>query len=148
MDPERSSDKIDTLMAVSDAELTSLAASHDIITTGMLADEMRRARHGTRTTFVRVASIAPATDAPISVPPKAGEICISGTPVSCAAAVERVRQVAAAAAGIPLSGFSLGDLEQLAANERITLRGLLEDLRAAGLELIADAPFDRLHDAR
>jgi aminodeoxyfutalosine synthase len=30
----------------------------------------------------------------------------------------------------------------------VTLRALLEDLKDAGLELVAEAPFDRLHDPR
>jgi aminodeoxyfutalosine synthase len=59
-----------------------------------------------------------------------------------------VREVVAAVHGVPISGFSLADVEELAGRERITLRQLLEDLRAAGLELIAEAPFDRLADAR
>ncbi len=52
------------------------------------------------------------------------------------------------AGGVPVSGFSLADLEALAAREPITLRALLEELKAAGLELVADAPLDRLQDAR
>ena len=47
-----------------------------------------------------------------------------------------------------MSGYSLADLEVLAAQERVTLRDLLEELRAAGLELVAEAPFDRLRDAK
>ncbi len=42
-------------MPVSDTELTTLAAGHDLITLGMHADEARRACHGAGTTFVRVA---------------------------------------------------------------------------------------------
>jgi aminodeoxyfutalosine synthase len=135
-------------MSVSERDLASLAASHDIIGIGMIADEVRRARHGARTTFVRVATVAAdgITSAAIAV--AAGEIRITGVPVSRAKAVERVRQLSTAANGVPLSGFSLADLEQLSIAEGITLRALLEELRAAGLELIAEAPFDRLHDAR
>jgi aminodeoxyfutalosine synthase len=138
-------------MTVSDTELTSLAASHDIISLGMLADEARRRRHGTRTTFVRVADVTFADGAAPAPPPLAGEIRITGTPASRAAAVARVAQVAAAidgARGMPLSGLSLADIEELSAREGVTLRALLEELRAAGLELVAEAPFDRLHDAR
>jgi aminodeoxyfutalosine synthase len=47
-----------------------------------------------------------------------------------------------------LSGFSLADLELLAAREAVTLRSLLEELRAAGLELVAAAPIDLLQSAR
>ena len=135
-------------MTIADQELTSLAASHDIISIGMLADEVRRRRHGPRTTFVRVADVAAELDAPIAAPPAAGELRIVGAPASRAAAVERVRRVVEAARGVPVTGFSLADLEQVAARESITLRALLEELRAAGLELVAEAPIDLLHDPR
>jgi aminodeoxyfutalosine synthase len=135
-------------MSVSDQELASLAASHDIIAIGMAADEARRARHGARTTFVRVADVAAAPGADASWPAAAGEIRIVGTPADQAAAVERVREIASRANGTPLSAFSLADLEQLAAREGVTLRALLEALHAAGLESIAEAPVDQLKDAR
>ncbi len=135
-------------MAVSDTELTALAASHDIITIGMQADEVRRRRHGTRTTFVRVANVPASADTPLAWPPAAGEIRIVGLAASRSAAVARVREVVAGANGTPVSAFSLADLEQLAAREGVTLRAVLEELRAAGLELVAEAPFDRIQDAR
>jgi aminodeoxyfutalosine synthase len=129
-------------------DLNALAASHDILTIGMRADEARRQRHGVRTTFVRVADVPAAVDAPIVIGPAAGEVRLVGAPASRAAAVERVRAVTASAKSVPVSGYSLADLEELAARESITLRQLLEDLRAAGLELVAHAPLDRLQDAR
>jgi aminodeoxyfutalosine synthase len=135
-------------MSVSEADVLSLSASYDIITIGMRADEARRQRHGTRTTFVRVASVDVTPGAPIGVSPVAGEVRITGTPASRASALDRVKEVAAVAGRTPLSGFSLADLEQLAATEQITLRALLEDLQAAGLELVADAPYDALRDPR
>jgi aminodeoxyfutalosine synthase len=135
-------------MPVSDADLTALAAAHDIINLGIRADEVRRAKHGTRTTFVRVADVPCEPGAPLAWPPAAGEIRIAGTIDNRAAAVERVREVSAAARGVPLSAFSLDNLERLAGQERVTLRALLEELRAAGLELVAEAPFDRLQNAR
>jgi len=135
-------------VSVSNSELTALAATHDIITLGMQADEVRRARHGTRTTFVRVAEVDAAPGAAIEIPPAAGEVRITGNPTSRQSAVARIREVTAAAGPVPLSGFSLADLEQLAGREQMTLRAHLEELRAAGLELIAEAPFDLLADAR
>lgn len=135
-------------MAVSEAELSTLAASHDIITLGMKADEARRARHGTRTTFVRVADVDAQPGAPVSLPPTAGEVRIIGTPASRAGAVQRVAEVAKIAGTTPVSAFSLADLERLAANEQVTLRAVLEELRASGLELVAEAPIDLLHDPR
>ena len=54
-------------MPVTDAELTSLAQSHDIISLGMLADERAApAARRRRTTFVRVATVASDVGAPDS----------------------------------------------------------------------------------
>jgi aminodeoxyfutalosine synthase len=135
-------------MTVSDVELATLTATHDIISLGMLADGERRRRHGARTTFVRVATTSAEPGGPLPRPAAAGEIRIDGTPTSLAAAIERVGEVAAIAGGVPLSGYSLADLEQLAAQEDVTLRSLLEELQEAGLELVAEAPIDRLQSAR
>ncbi|HEX7139773.1 MAG TPA: hypothetical protein VF219_18115 [Vicinamibacterales bacterium] len=135
-------------MTVSEQELAGYAASHDIISLGMSADEVRRARRGTTTTFVRVAEIGAAVGSAAAWPAAAGEIRIVGTPRTRADAVARVAEVAGRTGTVPLSGFSLADLEQLSSREGVTLRALLEDLHAAGLELVAEAPFDRLLDAR
>ena len=135
-------------MTVTAAELASFASSHDIISLGVAADDARRQRHGARTTFVRVADVDAAPGAPIAIPPSTGEVRIVGTPASRAAAVQRVREVVAAAGKTPVSAYSLADLEQLAAAEPVPLRALLEELRDAGLELVAQAPFDQLRDAR
>lgn len=135
-------------MPVTDAELSGLALSHDIISIGVLADDLRRARHGTQTTFVRVADVPVEAGAPVVRPPSAGELRIVGVPASRTAAIERVREVAAAAAGAAVTGFSLADLEMLAAQESVPLRALLEEMRAAGLELVAEAPIDRLQNPR
>jgi aminodeoxyfutalosine synthase len=134
-------------MHVTETELAGFAASHDIISIGARADEIRRQRHGTKTTFVRVADV-PVDDAAVTVPPTAGEVRIVGTPASLGAALERVAHVARAAGGAPVSGFSLADLDALATADGVTLRALLESLKAAGLELVAEAPFDRLRDPR
>jgi aminodeoxyfutalosine synthase len=133
---------------ISAAELTSLATSHDIISIGMLADDVRRQRHGAKTTFVRVATTAADAGAPIARPAAAGELRIVGVALTRAAAVQRVREVAAAAAGAAVTGFSLSDLEALSARDGVTLRALLEELRAAGLELVGDAAIDLLQDPR
>jgi hypothetical protein len=135
-------------MTVTDAELASFASSHDIISLGVAADEARRERHGSRTTFVRVADLDATPGSPIDVPATAGEIRIVGVPANRAAALQRVQEVVAAAGQVPVSGFSLADLEQLAATEQVPLRSLLEELARGGLELIAQAPFDRLRDPR
>jgi hypothetical protein len=135
-------------MTVSDAELSTLAGSHDIIAIGSAADDVRRGLHGVRTTFVRVADVGVEPGAACDIPDGAGEVRIAGVAASRAAAIARVREVAATAGKRPLSGFSLSDLERLARAEDMTLRALLEELQAAGLELVAEAPFDQLRDPR
>ena len=135
-------------MPVSEQELNTLATTHDIITLGMRADDLRRQRHEKTTTFVRVADVLAEPGGPISIPAGSGEIRIVGAPASRTAALDRVREVVQQTNGKVLSGFSLADLEALSARESVTLRSLLEELHSAGLELVAEAPFDRLHDAR
>jgi aminodeoxyfutalosine synthase len=135
-------------MNVSAADLSSLVASHDIVSLGIAADEARRARHGTRTTFVRVADVDATPGSAIAIPPAAGEIRIVGPTATKAEVLQRIGEVSAQAAGKPVSGYSLADLEVLAAQEHMTLRDLLEQSRAAGLELVAEAHFDRLRDPR
>jgi aminodeoxyfutalosine synthase len=135
-------------MAVSETGISALAASHDIITIGMEADALRREKHGTRTTFLRVAVVDAAPGATLEWPVAAGEVRVAGVPTTPSAAVARVREVVERAKGTPVSAFSLAELEQLAIREQITLRAILEDLRAAGLDLVAEAPFDELQDPR
>jgi aminodeoxyfutalosine synthase len=135
-------------MTVTETDLSTYANSHDIINLGVAADEVRRRLHGAQTTFVRVADVPATPGDPIDVPPGAGEVRILGAPTSSQAAVQRVQEVLTAATGVPVSAFALQDLEALATREQITLRALLEDLRRAGLELVAEAAFDRLRDPR
>src|SRR6202030_4400051 len=130
-------------MTVTDAGLLSLAASHDIISIGMLADEARRTRHGLRTTFVRVADVTAGPSEPFAIPPAAGEIRIVGAPETRSAAIARVDQILASAGRVPVSAFSLADLEELAIREHVTLRSFLEELNIAGLAL-ARLTIDRL----
>ena len=129
-------------------DLEAFASSHDILAIGAAADDARRARHGPRTTFVRVVHVTAVPGDPIVVTPAAGEVRIDGTPASAAAAKQRVKEVVTAAGGVPVSAFSLADLERLAGTERKTLRELLEDLCEAGLDLVAEAPLDRLQEPR
>jgi aminodeoxyfutalosine synthase len=135
-------------MTAIDTELTELVAAHDIIALGMRADDVRRALHGARTTFVRVATLSAEPGGPLVWPAAAGELRIEGVPSSRGSAVARVSEAVSKASGAPVSGFSLADLERLAREDGQTLRAVLEDLAAAGLEVVSEAPLDLLHDPR
>jgi len=139
----------------------SLLSTRDLIAVGMQGDEVRRRRHGARTTFVRVFEIhveAPTTAAPPRL--RAGEFRIVGSPLSEEAAVTAVKSVAALAQGStgagpagdghssasPVTGFSLADLLALAPTP-VSFTALCSRLCAAGLEAIAETPLDLLDDA-
>lgn len=129
------------------ADARTLADTRDLIALGTLADEARRRRHGSRVTFVRVHEVpvsAALAGGSLEPPEGAGEIRLTGGLPPLEQALEAVRQAAQQARGIPVSGFSLGDLEAQAAASGRPLAGALASLRDAGLDLVADAPFDAL----
>jgi aminodeoxyfutalosine synthase len=130
---------------LSDTDAHAILDTKDLIAVGALADEVRRRLHGARTTFVRVFDVH--VDAPPSaLPPRvfAGEFRIVGTPVSIEVAIAAVKGTAALAASVPVTGFSLSDLETLAAAGGSSLEAACRELRAAGLYAIAEVPIDTL----
>jgi aminodeoxyfutalosine synthase len=133
-------------IAEQDAEL--ILASHDLLTIGAMADDVRRRMHGARTTFVRVMEVH--VDAPPSAIPAsaaAGEIRIVGHPRSTEAAVAAVRAASVLAHHVPVTGFSLHELVELASEERIRLEDVCGRLRSAGLYAVAELPVDVMADA-
>jgi CofH/MqnC-like protein len=121
----------------------------DLIAVGVAADTVRRRLHGARTTFVRVFEVH--VDAPpAALPPRvsAGEFRIVGRPRSADAAVSAVRAAFAIAGGVPVTGFSLADLQALEGTATMSsFAALCAALRGAGLEAIAELPVDLLDDA-
>lgn len=130
---------------LADAELAQLAATHDLLSLGALADTARRRRHGARTTYVRVAACA--WDASISdaVPPAAGEVRLTGQPASVDAALAAVGTAKAVAGRRPVSAFSVSSLALIAGTE--PLSDLIARLRAAGLDMVAEVALDGVPDA-
>jgi aminodeoxyfutalosine synthase len=127
-------------------EIEKLATTHDILSVGMLADEARRRAFGGRVTFVRVASCAfdkPLTEA---VPLTAREVRLTGTPRSLEVAIAAIRSAKAVAGKRLLSGFSVVDAQTMAGGE--SLRRVLERLREAGLDRLAEVPVDQLESPR
>jgi aminodeoxyfutalosine synthase len=127
-------------------EITALAASHDILSLGMLADVVRRRLHATRVTFLRVATWSLDRASGEAVPTAAREIRITGVPLTLAAAVAATQAAKAAAGERPVAGFSWLDVERMASNAGITPPQVLGDLRAAGLYGLAEIAVDSVAD--
>lgn len=116
----------------------------DLIAVGVAGDDVRRRMHGTQTTFVRVFEVH--VDAPPqALPPRtsAGEFRIVGRPGALAAAVNAVRATTALAGSVPVTGFTVADLEGLSSSFKETCVAL----REAGLSGIAQLSIDLVHDA-
>jgi hypothetical protein len=123
-------------------EAEVVLGSHDLVAVGVMADEIRRRRHGRDTTFVRVFE-AHVDAVPASLPANvsAGEFRLTGRPASAAAAVAGVTAMRRLAGAAPVFGYSLADLEQLGTTE------VFAQLRAAGLDGVAELPIDLLPDS-
>ena len=122
-------------------EIRVLAASPDILTLGMLADEARRGARSTEVTYVRVATL-PVDGAPAEIPVAAREVRLTGRPSSLGAAVAALEVVREASGDRFVSGFSLADLAAL--DGAGSLESSLRALRGAGLDMVAEVPIDRL----
>lgn len=129
---------------LSNDDALAILATNDIIEIGVLADAVRRRRHGARTTFVRVFEVhVDATGSALPSTLSAGEIRIIGRPRNPESALLAVRSIAAVAGGIPVTGFSLADLAALA-GALSDLRNLSGRLAEAGLRAVAEVPIDSL----
>lgn len=126
-------------------QLRALLDANDLVRIGMLADQVRRRRHGTTATFVRVAQVAIDAVRTAEVPAAAGELRLTGTPASAAEAIEATRALVARAGRVPVTAWSLADLERIAQGPH-ALAALVGQLHDAGLSAIAEAPIDALPD--
>lgn len=132
------------MSAITGEEAQELLAGRDLIAIGARGDEERRRRHGSRTTFVRVLEVhVDAVPETLPASSEAGEIRVIGRPQSVDGAVDAVSRARSLAGETPLTAFSLAELVDLAAGG---FAELCLALRNAGLEIIAEAPIDRLPD--
>jgi aminodeoxyfutalosine synthase len=129
-------------------DLEQLAATPDILQVGMLADTVHRSLHGGRVTYLRAALCA--YDKPFTevVPLAAREVRVTGKPDSLDVAVTAVEAARAVAGDRAVSGFSWLDVERIAASATETTRSVLQRLRTAGLDALAEFPLDRVTDPR
>jgi aminodeoxyfutalosine synthase len=125
------------------SEGKDLLSTSDIISLGMLAEDVRRHRHGDQVTFLRVAHVT--VDSAVGADPfphSAGEVRLDGRPESIEQAAAVLQAVVARAGGVPVSAFSLADLDDLARGANMSLEVCLSQLREAGLERVAQAALD------
>ncbi|MEI6668629.1 MAG: hypothetical protein WCP29_10775 [Acidobacteriota bacterium] len=132
-----------------ESDSAALAGTHDILTLGMLSDQARRRMHGADTTFVRVAemSVPLADHGTCEIPPAAREVKIVGPVESFDTVLPHVRRIVAAAAGRPVSAFSLEELAAESDASGRALEVLLNALADAGVSHVAEAALDRLTNA-
>ena len=125
-------------------DIRELAGIPDVLPLGMLADTLRRRQHGARTTFLRVAACGFDQSFTGAVLPAAREIRITGAPDSLAIAVTAVQTARDVAGERTVSGFSWADVERL--EEDAGGGRVLEMLRKAGLDAVAELPLDTTSD--
>ena len=125
-------------------DIRELARTPDILPLGMIADALRRRLHGTRATFLRVATCRFDQSFTDAVPPAAREIRITGSPESLDIAMTAVETARGVAGERTVAGFSWADVERLAEGNEARV---LERFRRAGLDAVAELPLDTLADA-
>lgn len=127
--------------ALTAAEIDELGAS-DILSLGMLADEVRRARVGDTVTYSRVVELASGA---LAVSDASGaEVRLSVLPNTFDETEALIAEARMLAGPQLLTGFSLADV---ADRHWGKLVDILKRFKRAGLDAIAEAPVDRLHDA-
>jgi hypothetical protein len=128
--------------ALTVAEIDELGSS-DILSLGMLADEVRRARVGGDVTYTRVLELTGAGGAGQAAGAGA-EMRIATLPATLDEAEGLIAEARMLAGPQLLTGFSLAEI---ADRHWGKLADVLKLLKRAGLDAIAEAPIDRLHDA-
>lgn len=137
-------------VAFTRAEADRVVTCPDLVSVGVLGAMARKARHGARVTFSRVALIADGV-VPADLG-EAGDVRVTGVPASPEQAIAWTRAADAARRAMPrpdasaLTGFSLADLVTLAGNDHLVLVELAKALHASGLHAVAEIPIDRLGD--
>jgi 2-iminoacetate synthase ThiH len=126
--------------ALTAAELDKLGTS-DVLSLGMLADEVRRARVGDTVTYMRVFELTADADASTAM---GAEIRIGVLPATLDEAEGLIAEARMLAGAQLLTGFSLAEI---ADRHWGRLVDVLRRLKRAGLNAIAEAPIDCLHDA-
>ena len=128
--------------ALTVAEIDELGSS-DILSLGMLADEVRRARVGETVSYTKVLELQGGSKGP-PLQTTDVEIRLTTLPATLDEAEGIIAEARMLAGPQLLTGFSLADI---ADRHWGKLVDILKRLKRAGLNAIAEAPIDLLHDA-
>jgi hypothetical protein len=123
------------------AELDELWAA-DVLSLGMLADEVRRSRAGDAVTFTRVMEID-GTDKAGGAGEAGVEMRLTKLPATLDEAEGLIAEARMLAGPQLLTGFSLADVADRNWGD---LSDVLRRLKRAGLDAIVEAPVDRIAD--
>jgi aminodeoxyfutalosine synthase len=133
--------KVDAAGLLTPAELARVLACPDLVSVGVLGEMARRRASGDVVTFGRVAVVAPG---PLPADAgSAGELRVLGAPGTRAEAVARARAAADVPGRPTLTAFSLADLLDSSGHDHLVLADLAAELRAAGVDAVAEVPVDR-----
>jgi aminodeoxyfutalosine synthase len=128
------------------AVIEGLASSPDILPAGMLADALKRQKHGGRVTYLRVAICPFDRSFADAVPPAAGEVRISGAPETLDIALAAIGSARSVAGARTLTGLAWSDVERFATATGDKPVVVLTRLRDAGLEGLALVALDAVGD--
>jgi|TARA_B100002003_G_scaffold243442_2_gene267913 aminodeoxyfutalosine synthase len=139
--------KIADGIALDEQDVRLLVGTKDLLALGTASDDARRRRHADRVSFVQVHDVPMDTAGfEAALPDQAGEARVTGRPESVAAAVSAIRAVVARVGWVPVTGFTLADLQDVSGHEVGRLGDVLTELRDAGLALVTEAAAEKLGD--
>lgn len=116
----------------------------DLVSVGLLGEAARKAHHGERVTYNQVLTVTEGVPAELGA---AREVRLVGRPASFAAAAEWTASVVAVAGDVPVTGFSIVDLLELAGGDHMALAEGAALLHGAGLAAVSAVPVDRVDDS-
>lgn len=131
-------------VAMTRTEADRIVACPDLVSVGVIGAMARRAKHGARVTYGRVAFVAGGV-VPAALG-DAGEVRITGVPATPEDAIAWTHAARTFAGDVPLTGFSLADLLALAGSDHLVLAELAQALHANGLQGVAEVPVDQIGD--
>jgi aminodeoxyfutalosine synthase len=137
--------------ALTPEQIARVAECRDLPAVGLLGELARKAKHGNRVTFVRVAQVRAGHSASGGGPSEtseAGEVRLIGAPESIDQARAWVREAVRRSAGVPVTGFSLVDFRRLGDGKLARIAEHAAALREEGLASVAEVPLDEVGELR